>query len=224
MSQRELPVLSQFHTAIGQDYLSIFTPDDQIGIFVSLRPLSSYQEVAVQVWDDQLQALDCGDVASVWFSEKLNMPVRLVQLPEETIRPVDPHFAAPGTPVSLADGYPFLVVGTASVEELSLRIGNPVSALRFRPNLIVHTQVPFEEDSWTRVLLGDSEFRLVKPCARCPVVDLDPETGNSGKEVLKSLATFRKIEHKVLFGMNALWETSTHPMVEVNSPVHILNP
>jgi uncharacterized protein YcbX len=222
MSQRELPVLSQFHTAIGEDYISIFTQDDQVGISVSLKPLPSYSAVAVQVWDDQLQALDCGDAAAFWFSEKLETTVRLVQLPEETLRPADPRFAAPGTPVSLADGYPFLVVGTASVDELSLRLGKTVSALRFRPNLIVKTQVPFEEDTWTSVQLGDSEFRLVKPCARCPVVNIDPDTGLSNKEVLNSLATFRKSNHRVLFGMNALWVTSSSSVVGVNSTVNVL--
>jgi uncharacterized protein YcbX len=48
----------------------------------------------------------------------------------------------------------------------------------------------------------------VKKCARCNVVQIDPETGESEIEPLRTLATFRLIDGQVMFGMNVIHNAS----------------
>ena len=72
---------------------------------------------------------------------------------------------------------------------------------RFRPNLVVNNTEPYEEDNWKLINIGDCELQIVKPCSRCVLTTVDPETGEfSGKEPLRTLASYRKQNGKVLFG------------------------
>jgi hypothetical protein len=62
----------------------------------------------------------------------------------------------------------------------------------------------------------------VKPCSRCVLTTVDPETGKySGKEPLRTLATFRKENGKVLFGQNLL--ATKMGKMEVGMPVEIIS-
>jgi uncharacterized protein YcbX len=107
--------------------------------------------------------------------------------------------------VSFADGYPYLILGTASLADLNGRLVSPVDFDRFRPNIVVATETPFEEDDWKTFQLGQSLFTGVKPCARCVMVNVDQQTAVSSKEPLKTLASYREVNNKVLFGLNGLW-------------------
>jgi uncharacterized protein YcbX len=75
---------------------------------------------------------------------------------------------------------------------------------RFRPNIVVDGGEPFAEDDWARIRVGNTEFRVVKSCARCVVTTTDQQTGRRGKEPLRTLATFRTVDGKVLFGENLI--------------------
>ena len=50
----------------------------------------------------------------------------------------------------------------------------------------------------------DAELDIVKPCARCVVIDTDPDTGVQAKGVLSELATFRRTGSKVFFAQNGI--------------------
>ncbi|MBT8477722.1 MAG: MOSC domain-containing protein, partial [Gemmatimonadetes bacterium] len=76
----------------------------------------------------------------------------------------------------------------------------------FRPNLVIDGVEPFAEDGWSRIRAGGTEFRVVKPCARCVVTTTDQQTGDREKEPLRTLATFRNVGGKVLFGENLIHE------------------
>lgn len=132
--------------------------------------------------------------------------LRLVYQPAHPARAVDARYAThPDDRVSLADGYPVLIANVASCDDLSRRVGHPVEMERFRPNMVVEGPAPWDEDAWREVIIGGSvRLAVVKPCARCTVVTVDPATGETGKEPLRTLSTFRKQGHKVLFGMNAI--------------------
>jgi len=75
---------------------------------------------------------------------------------------------------------------------------------RFRPNLVVDSGVPFEEDSWNKIKGGEVVFQPVKPCARCVLTTIDPQTGLAGREPLQTLSTYRKTGNKILFGQNMI--------------------
>ena len=123
--------------------------------------------------------------------------------------------------VSFADGFPYLVIGQASLDELNSRLENPVSINRFRPNFVVEGSLPFEEDGWADFKMGNLDFLGVKPCARCVMTTIDPETAAKGKEPLLTLASYRKRNNKIYFGQNVL--AKTYGSLKVGDEVEVLN-
>jgi hypothetical protein len=90
---------------------------------------------------------------------------------------------------------------------------------RFRPNLVVAGGEPYAEDGWGRVEIGNVRLRVVKPCARCLVTTTDQATGERGKEPLRTLATYRKVNGEVMFGQNVVHENTGR--VRVGDPVMV---
>jgi hypothetical protein len=123
-------------------------------------------------------------------------------MPDRTRRHTDGRYAKGIT--SLSDGFPYLVLSQASLDELNTRLEQPVPMDRFRPNLVVSGGVPYQEDGWTEMHVGDVAFQLVKPCGRCLIVTTDQHTGTRSKEPLRTMASYRSQGAKVLFGMNAM--------------------
>lgn len=164
----------------------------------------SQDKVEVRVWDDTVLAEEVSAEANAWFTEALGMHARLVRMPEQSLRQVDPRYATQGEIVSFADGYPFLIIGQASLDDLNSRLERPVPMDRFRPNFVFRGGVPFEEDTWVDFTIGGQPFKGVKPCARCILTTVDQETAVKSPEPLRTLATYRQQNNKVMFGQNLL--------------------
>jgi uncharacterized protein YcbX len=164
----------------------------------------SQKRVRVTVWDDTCEALEVSAAAHAWFSLALGQSCRLVFMPDDSLRPVDPHYAQAGDITSFSDGFPLLLIGESSLADLNNRLDQAVPIHRFRPNLVFSGGLPFEEDSWDYFNIGTSAFRGVKPCARCVVTTIDPATALKGAEPLRTLASYRQQGHKILFGQNVL--------------------
>ncbi|PTS83516.1 MOSC domain-containing protein [Pseudomonas sp. HMWF032] len=160
----------------------------------------------VTIWRDSLQVPDAGDQAAQWLSRFLGRACRLVQVSEPRARQVDTAYAEVGEKVAFADGFPLLLIGQASLDDLSARVGRPLPMLRFRPNLVVSGAAPYAEDSWTRIRIGELEFRVVKGCSRCIMTTLDPQTGerSADREPLITLKTYRERDGEVYFGQNLI--------------------
>jgi uncharacterized protein len=125
-------------------------------------------------------------------------------MPISSDRRVSPKYAVNNESVSFADGMPYLVIGQASLDELNTRLEIPVPMDRFRPNLVFTGGKAFEEDDWDKVKIGNSLFKVTKPCARCVMTTVDQNTGKKSKEPLKTLSTYRNVNGKVMFGQNML--------------------
>ncbi|MGA6100212.1 MOSC domain-containing protein [Stutzerimonas marianensis] len=162
----------------------------------------------VTIWRELLQAPDAGDAAAAWLTRLLGRPSRLVYLPASRGIQVDPAYAAPGELTAFSDGFPFLLIGQASLDDLCARIGRPLDMRRFRPNLVVSGAEPYAEDGWRRIRIGDMRFRVVKPCSRCAIPTIDPNTAirSEDREPLATLMTYRKGEGGVFFGQNLIAE------------------
>src|SRR5690606_24607565 len=134
--------------------------------------------------------------------------VRLVYMPIEAAIQVDQGYANPDEYTAFTDGFPFLLIGQASLEDLESKVGRSLDMLRFRPSLVVAGAAPYAEDRWKRIRIGDIEFRVVKPCSRCIIPTIDPLTGEraADREPLASLMTYRKAEGGVFFGQNLIAE------------------
>ena len=161
---------------------------------------------AVRVWKDTCRAAWLGERPAAWFSDFLGSSCGLVYMAGETIRPADPAYAPGGTRVSFADAFPFLLISEESLADLNLRLADPLPMNRFRPNLVVAGAAPYQEDRWDRVEIKGLGFRIVKPCARCVVTTTDQLTTERGREPLRTLATYRQVNGKVMFGQNVVHE------------------
>ena len=124
--------------------------------------------------------------------------------------------------MAFADGYPLLLIGQASLEDLSQRVGRPLEMLRFRPNLVIEGCEAYAEDGWKRLRIGDLEFRVVKPCSRCIMTTVDPQTGerDADREPFATLQKYRSEADGAMFGQNLV--NDGNGRLEVGMPVTIL--
>lgn len=189
----ETPELRLHHPELGQCQVPPVDPD-------RLR-------VQVTVWNDQVEAALVSESADAWLSRAIGVPCRLVFFPDDVLRQVDLAYARAGERIAFADGFPLLLIGQGSLDELNRRLPQPLSMRRFRPNLVVAGTLPYAEDSWRKISVGGIPMRVVKPCSRCAIPTVDPETGRfAGKEPLATLATYRKRGNRVYFGQNVIHE------------------
>lgn len=164
----------------------------------------------VRIWRDTLSALDAGPEAAGWLSEALGREVRLVRLPPSVRRPVASPPARPFDQVALADAFAFLLISDASLVAVAARVALPIDARRFRPSFVIGgVAEAFDEDRWVELEVGPLRLHPCKPCARCAIVDVDPDTGErataaSGTSVLAALATLTRRDNEVFFGQNAV--------------------
>ncbi|MBA1275162.1 MOSC domain-containing protein [Stutzerimonas azotifigens] len=177
----------------------------------------------VRIWRESALMPDAGDDAAQWLSLLLGRPCRLVYLPSERAMQVDTGYARVGERTAFTDGFPFLLIGQASLDDLSEKVGRPLPMTRFRPNLVVSGAAPYAEDQWRRIRIGTVEFRVVKPCSRCIITTIDPLLGVRGedREPLATLQSYRKGEGGVFFGQNLIAEGEGE--LVVGMPVEVLD-
>ncbi len=200
LSQREWPRLALVRPRVKPPDLLLDAPG-QSPLVLPLEPRDG-SAARVQLWGDSVQAWWAGREADGWFTSVLGIACRLAYLPDDGCRTVDRKYAPDRAVTAFTDGFPFLLLGRASLEELNRRMRAPLPMNRFRPNLVVSGSAPFAEDGWRRIRIGDIGFEVAKPCARCVMTTTDQDTGERGDEPLRTLATFRKAGGKVLFGQN----------------------
>lgn len=217
VTQRQQPRMTLISVRVddkGALHLSVpGMPDMDVGPY-------SDERVEVSVWGDSVSAAPADSAADAWLSEFLALPCRLVCFPQEQVRAVDPEFAQPSDQVAFADGFPFLLISQASLDDLNDRLERPVSMRRFRPNLVVDGCEAYAEDTWRRIRIGGLEFRVAKPCSRCIIPTIDPKTGLRGKEPLQTLMGYRRRDNKVYFGQNLIHDRSGQ--LVVGMPVEVL--
>jgi uncharacterized protein YcbX len=116
---------------------------------------------------------------------------------------------------AFADGFPVLVTSTAGLAELNRRLlaagEAAVTQARFRPNLVLDGLDAHGEDALDEIRFqtadGPVRLKLVKPCIRCSIPDVDPLTAASGHAVGDTLAGYRadaRMDGGITFGMNAI--------------------
>jgi uncharacterized protein len=158
----------------------------------------------VTVWNDACDATWLGEPAAQWFSDFLGRSCSLVHMPVQTRRPTNPAYDSTGSRVSFADAFPFLIISEESLADLNRRLAEPLPMNRFRPNLTVAGAGPYAEDGWSRIEIGTLALNVVKPCSRCVITTTDQVTTARGREPLRTLATYRNLGGKVMFGQNAV--------------------
>jgi uncharacterized protein YcbX len=202
MSQRTNPGMALLQTELIGDGLKVRHKTSGESFTVPFQ--TSGDALEVSIWDDVCRAIAVHPEADAWFSRMLERVCRLVYMPPDSRRPVDPRYATRGEITSFSDAYPFLMLGQASLDDLNARLEEPLPVNRFRPNLVFTGGKPYQEDHMQHFICGGIHFYGVKPCARCAITTINQETAEQGKEPLKTLARYRGNDHKVFFGQNLL--------------------
>ncbi|HEY1013483.1 MAG TPA: MOSC N-terminal beta barrel domain-containing protein [Herpetosiphonaceae bacterium] len=202
LTQRELPRMALIEPRLAGAELTVRAPGAPD---LTIACADDGPRLRVTIWGDQCLAADQGAEAARWFSAALGLDCRLVRIAPEETRLVTPDYAPrPTDQVGFADGFPLLLIGQESLDDLNRRLDHPLPMNRFRPNLVVAGAAPYAEDSWTRIEIGGIGFDLVKPCARCAITTTDQATAERGKEPLRTLAGYRRVGDKVMFGQNVV--------------------
>ena len=217
LTQRQLPRMALVTTTVlDQGRLRLQAPDMPELV---IEP-GGNDDIRVTIWHDQVDAALADPQASDWLSRFLQRPCRLVVMPEQTTRAVNPDYAAAQDQVGFADGFPFLLISQGSLDDLNARLEQAVPMQRFRPNLVVEGCEPYAEDGWRRVRIGELTFRVAKPCSRCIIPTIDIDTATRSPEPLRTLMSYRKRDNKIYFGQNLIHDGPGR--LEVDMPVEVL--
>ena len=213
-TQRELPRLCLVRPQIRTQDVVLRAPG-MLALHLGVNEVD--RPARTQVWRDELACWDMGDVAGQWFSDFLGRPgLRLVRFDPEVRRLASRQWAgALEAPIEFADGFPLLVLGQAALDGLNQRLAAAghaaVGIERFRPNIVLDGLQAHDDDRLQELRIatdgGEVILKLVKPCPRCPIPNIDPATGVPSPQVTDALQAYRadrRLDGALTFGMNAV--------------------
>lgn len=218
LSQREYPRLALVEPQLRLSDLILRAPG-MLGLHLSIDGVE--RAMKVWLWDEAIDAWDMGAVAAQWFSDFLGCPARLVRFDPQFDRPSSRRWTGGRTVLNqFSDGFPLMLISQPSLDGLNARLQSagqePVSMLRFRPNIVLSAsdseQWQAHDEDRVDVLHipteGDGvQLKPAKPCSRCTMVDVDPQTAATGNRVLGALQTYRRdprLDGAISFGMNLM--------------------
>lgn len=205
ITQRENEQMALIDVIIESDGLKVSHRLKKIApLTIPFKPQTTDNQI-ITIWDDEVNAIRVNDEADAWFSVVLGIKCRLFYQPDSSIRLTDSRYSITKEEhTSFSDGYPILIIGQASLDNLNERLDEKIAMKRFRPNLVFSGGEAHAEDNWKYFKVGDAKLVGVKPCARCVMTTINPETAEKGKEPLRTLNQYRNFGNKVLFGQNLL--------------------
>lgn len=218
VTAREAPQLLQLKTVMNSD-----------GVFISLNEQQSIQanyadfsltSEPTEVWGSQFTSHIASISVNRFLSDFLKRDVQLRWIGQTSDRVVKRY---PETPLAFADGYPYLLVNTASFNYLQQQCPEKLTIEQFRGNILIDGALPFAEDGWKTIKIGDVIFDLVKPCSRCVMtrVNLVNYQYFADNEPLKTLRYFRLDEQgEIDFGINMIARNTG--IISINDKVEVL--
>lgn len=205
ITQREEPRLALIEPSLNAARLSLNAPGmERLDVPAALAD----NPVEVICWRDRCAAFDAGLDAARWLERYLGSPHRLVRF-DPTQRRIASMEWTHGVEAlnQFSDGFPFLVISQASLDDLNSRLSSPLPMNRFRPNIVIDGVRAYGEDEIHELVSAQITLRIVKPCARCAITTTDQTRGErDGDEPLRTLRSYRfSRELKgVLFGQNVI--------------------
>jgi uncharacterized protein YcbX len=213
VTQRELPRMALVQPTLKSEEMILRAPG-MLALHIALDRVE--ERCRARVWNDRVEAWDMGALCAQWFSDFLGRPLRLVRFDPEQRRLADRAWTGSvEAATAFQDGYPLLVASSASLDEVNRRLvlagEPPVTMARFRPNLVLGGLDAHGEDHIDEIVFdaagGPVRLKLVKPCGRCPIPDVDPITAVAGHavgDVLQQYRADRRLQGALTFGMNAV--------------------
>jgi uncharacterized protein len=227
VTQREMPRMALVRAQIKFREVILRAPG-MLALHLAIEAAEG--PAKVRIWDDEVEAFDMGGVAAQWFSDFLGAKLRLVRFDPEYRRLSSMQWTGGvAAQNQFSDGFPLLVASEGSIDELNRRLRvaghQAVGVERFRPNIVLAGLEAHDEDRLDVIrIAADEEVQLrpVKPCARCPIPDVDPATARIDPHVSATLQAYRSnevVNGAVTFGMNAIVLQGVDQMLRVGQEV-----
>lgn len=214
VSQRELPRMALVQPTLRGSDLMLRAPG-MLALHLRLDAVEG--PCRVRVWDDALDAFDMGDLAAQWFSDFLGQPLRLARFDPDAQRLASAEWSGGiEARTAFSDGFPLLVTSRASLAELNRRLAAAghaaVTLQRMRPNIVLDGDIDAHGEDFIDTLTistpeGPVQLKLVKPCGRCTIPDVDPATavqGHALADVMRGYRAEPRIGGALAFGQNAV--------------------
>lgn len=204
ISQRTLPQMAVLQTEETKKGIKVFHKQNPQQAIIIPFENENKEKINVALFEDNCDAVEVGNEQNEWFSDMLQTNCKLVYMPDDTKRLVDKKYAANEEITSFTDGYPILMIGQSSLEDLNKKLEEQLPMNRFRPNIVFTGGHAYIEDEMVSFVINKINFKGVKPCSRCVMTTINQQTGEKAKEPLNTLATYRMKNNKVYFGQNVL--------------------
>lgn len=230
LTQRQIPHMVWITPKLTEDALYLSAPD-QPAVKIPFTQTGIPKQVTV--WRDTLLGDDMGDEVAQWLDNFLAVPgkkYRLIRFSPLASRVSSKEWTGDLVAQNMfSDGFALLIVTQRALETFNERLmesgHDPVDMLRFRPNLVLEGLDAHAEDEianiWLHTLKGVIDLKLVKPCGRCPIPNIDPYTATSSPEVMETLSYYRRLarmQDAICFGMNAIVRSGAGQAVRVGQP------
>lgn len=230
MTQREHPRMALIKPSIKGSTLEVQAPGMlRLEIPLGLPDPTAAPTLQTQVWDDAVLAYDCDALTAEWFTKAIGVPCRLARFHANAKRAVSTTWTDGVQATTMfSDGYPMLVAGTASLDDLNQKLvaaGRAAIPMnRFRPNLVIDGIEAFEEDYAESFQIGEVVLKPVKPCPRCPMPSIDQATGEFGPDPLDIMQSYRakpELDGALCFGMNSILIAGADQRVRVGQEIEV---
>ncbi len=237
LTQRELPRMALIQPQLRTDDIVLRAPG-----MLALHLAIDKVEAAVQasVWGQEVAAYDMGATAAQWVSDYLGVKARLVRFDPEHKRASSLSWTNGIEALNqFSDGYPLLLTSEASLNGLNDKLRaagqEAVTMARLRPNIVLgdapgvaqtDAMAAHDEDRLQQleIVTAEGTVRLqpVKPCPRCPIVNIDPLNASSTPVVNDMLQTYRqdaRLNGALSFGMNTITLEGVDQLLKVGQVV-----
>ncbi len=203
VTQRKLPKMCLIETAMTVDGSLELSVNGEEKLTV---PAGGYEPKQSSIWGTEVQGEDCGDAAADWMSAFLNKQCRIIYMPSSHQRLVDTDYATQQERLGFADGFPVLIATQSSLNDFNSKLGFEVDMDRFRPNIVIDGNPPWAEDSWKDITINTIRLSLLKPCSRCIMPSINPQSGEKQMQVNQALQAHRRRDRETFFGQNAVYD------------------
>ena len=130
--------------------------------------------------------------------------------------------------ICFQDAYPLHILNVASVRDIAGRFEGgerTLSAVNFRPNIVVAGGEAYAEDAWKYIRIGSSSYYASCRTVRCLLPNVNPITGDRKDEPNKTLKRLRKIDagdpNNACLGMQLVPARSDKRQIQVGDPIEI---
>lgn len=220
LTQREWPRLALIQPQLRSDDIVLRAPG-MLALHLAIDQVEA--AVKASIWGQEVAAYDMGATAAQWFSDFLGVKARLVRFDPEHKRASSMSWTGGLEALNqFSDGYPLLLTSEASLNGLNDKLRaagqEAVTMARFRPNIVLgdapgagDAMAAHDEDRLEQLEIvtaqGTVRLQPVKPCPRCPIVNIDPLSASSTPAVNDMLQTYRqdaRLNGALSFGMNTI--------------------